>query len=330
MGEKGPVLVLMGIEGRKKPSGVDIETLHAAGQISGALKTTVHVLILGNEIDLAVEEILHYSPEAVHAVDESLLENYHPEYYLAAFHQAYDEIQPCAIVMGHTLQAIDLTPRIAFDLDAGLITDCTGINADSGEVIFFKPVFSSHVLAGYAAGSPFIVTVRSKAFEPAQQRDVKQGKVNKLKVKLDGLKVQTVVAGRAVQEQAGIRVEDAEIIVAGGRGIGGGEGFVKLSELADALGAALGASRPPVDQGWVTAESQVGQTGAIVAPKAYIAIGISGAIQHLAGMAQSKRIIAVNKDAEANIFKVADYGVVGMYEEIVPAFTQAVRGNRKD
>ncbi len=329
MGGKGPVLVLIGIEGRKKHSGVDIETLQAAGQISGTLKTNVHVLVLGNEADSVVEEILHYGPESVHVVDEPILEHYHPEYYLAAFRQAYDEIQPCAVVMGHTLQSIDLAPRIAFDLDAGLITDCTGINVDSGEVIFLKPVFSSHVLAGYAVSSPFIITVRSKAFEPAQRSDAKQGTVNKLKIKLDKLKVRTIVVSRVAQDHAGMRVEDAEIIVAGGRGIGSSDGFKALSELADMIGAALGASRPPVDLGWVSAESQVGQTGAIVAPKAYIAIGISGAIQHLAGMAQSKKIIAVNKDAEASIFKVADYGVVGMFEEIVPAFMQAVRENMK-
>jgi electron transfer flavoprotein alpha subunit len=328
MSGKGPVLVLMEMGEARGISALSIEAFHAAGQIAEALGTSVHALVLGHETGQAAEDLCCYT-ELVHIADDPLLDVYHPEYYLEALIQAGDEIKPLAIVMGHTLMAIDCAPRLAFSLDAGLITDCTGIKVESGEIIFLKPVFSSHILAGFATRTPFIVTVRSKSFELEKRNDVKQGRVNKLKIKLDGLKVQTVVASRVVQEHAGVRVEDAEIIVAGGRGIGSGEGFMKLSELADALGAALGASRPPVDQGWVTAESQVGQTGAIVAPSVYFAIGISGAIQHLAGMTQSKKIIAVNKDAEASIFNVADYGVVGMYEEIVPALTQAVRKNMK-
>ncbi|MGO9145384.1 MAG: electron transfer flavoprotein subunit alpha/FixB family protein, partial [Desulfomonilia bacterium] len=134
---------------------------------------------------------------------------------------------------------------------------------------------------------------------------------------------------RVVRESVGIKVDDAEIIVAGGRGIGSSEGFKVLAVLADTLGAALGASRPPIDTGWISHEAQVGQTGAIVAPAVYFAVGISGAIQHLAGMAQSKKIIAINKDAEASIFKVADYGAVGVYEEIIPALTQAIKDNLK-
>jgi electron transfer flavoprotein alpha subunit len=134
---------------------------------------------------------------------------------------------------------------------------------------------------------------------------------------------------RVLREYEGIKVEDAEIIVAGGRGIGSAEGFEKLTKLAEILEGAVGASRPPIDMGWVTAESQVGQTGAIVAPAVYFAIGISGSIQHLAGMAQSKKIIAINKDKEATIFKYADYGAVGTYEEILPALTQAIQENMK-
>jgi electron transfer flavoprotein alpha subunit len=219
---------------------------------------------------------------------------------------------------------------MAFDLNAGLVTDCTGIEVDSGEVLFLKPVFSSHVLAGYEmTGNPFIVTMRSKSFEPAHRWDLKQGTINIIQVALHQLQPRVVLKDRVVRESTGIKVDDAEIIVAGGRGIGSSEGFKVLADLADTLGAALGASRPPIDTGWISHEAQVGQTGAIVAPAVYFAVGISGAIQHLAGMAQSKKIIAVNKDAEASIFKVADYGAVGVYEEIIPALTQAIKENLK-
>lgn len=196
---------------------------------------------------------MHYGPEEVHAIDDPFLEHYHPEYYLPAFRKAYDDIQPCAVVIGHTLQAIDLAPRIAFDLDAGLITDCTGIEADSDDVIFLKPVFSSHVLAGYTTSPPFIVTIRSKAFDPARRRPTKQCKASRHQVKLDGLKPRAVCASRMVHEQAGIKIEDAETIVAGSRGIGSVEGFGALAELAEVLSAAIGASRPPVDLGWIPA-----------------------------------------------------------------------------
>jgi len=329
MDEKGAVLVLAEIGGKKKLVSQSFEALRAAGQVAGTSGVGVHALVMGHEVMAAAEDLRWFGVDRIYVAEDLQLEHYNPEYYLAAFLQAYECTQPQAVFMGHTLQAIDLAPRIAFALDAGLVTDCSGIRIDSGEVLFLKPVFSGHVLAGYVAREPYIVTVRSKSFEPAPLLDLRKGEVSQLHVELDKIDVRISSTSRVVHEHVGKKVDDAGIIVAGGRGIGSAEGFKILADLAHTLDAALGASRAPVDMGWVPAESQIGQTGAIVAPEVYFAVGISGAIQHLAGMVQSKKIIAINKDAEASIFKMADYGALGVYEEIVPALTRVLRERGK-
>jgi len=323
------VVVLAEILEGKRLASSFFEALHFAHKIADVYGAAVHALILGHDIEDVAEEISHFAVDTIYMADNTNLAVYHPEYYLSAVHQAYKTIAPITFVMGNTLQSIDLAPRLAFDLDAGLITDCTGCQIDSKKIIFLKPVFSSHILAGYTAEKPFIVTIRPKSFEPSKRLEAKQGKIEHLQVKLEKVNVRITATSRVVNDHTGIKVDDAEIIVSGGRGIGSAEGFNVLADLADTLGAAVGASRPPIDTGWIAADAQIGQTGAIVAPVVYFAIGISGAIQHLAGMAQSKKIIAINKDAEAGIFKVADYGVVGIYEEIVPAITQAFREHSK-
>jgi len=326
---KGAVVVVAEILEGKKVASSFFEALHLAHKIADVYGVAVHALILGHDIEDVAEEMRHFAIDTIYVAADPHLAVYHPEYYLSAVHQAYKTIAPIAFVMGNTLQAIDLAPRMAFALDAGLITDCTGYQIDSGNIIFLKPVFSSHILASYRVEKPFIVTMRPKSFEPLQRLEAKQGKIEHLQVKLENVDVRITVTSRVVYDHAGIKVDDAEIIVSGGRGIGSADGFNVLADLADTLGAAVGASRPPIDTGWIAADAQIGQTGAIVAPAVYFAIGISGAIQHLAGMGQSKKIIAINKDAEASIFKVADYGVVGIYEEIVPAITQAFREHSK-
>jgi electron transfer flavoprotein alpha subunit len=329
MNEKGPVLVIAETGVEKKLISQSIEVLRAAGQIAEISGSRVHALVMGHEVGAAAEDLRRFGLDTVFVAEDSRLEHYHPEYHLAAFLHAYERIQPSAVIMGHTLQAIDFAPRIAFSLDVGLITDCSGIRIDSGEVLFLKSVFSGHILAGYAAREPYVVTIRSKSFEPEQCQDEKEIEISLLQVNLNEVNVRIASTSRSVHEHAGKKVDDAGIIVAGGRGIGSAEGFKILAGLAETLGAALGASRPPVDMGWVPAESQIGQTGAIVAPEVYFAVGISGAIQHLAGMGQSKKIVAINKDAEASIFKVADYGAVGVYEEIVPALAHALQERGK-
>jgi electron transfer flavoprotein alpha subunit len=232
--------------------------------------------------------------------------------------------------MGDTLTSVDLAPRLAFFLDTGLITDCVAIESDESGVCFLKPVYSSNVMAAYAfASEPCIVTLRSRVEEAAEKADTQVAKVVPLDVKLDVSGLKTEVIERVSEDDAGLKLTDAEVIVSGGRGMGGPEGFEQLSELAKILNGAVGASRPPVDLGWATPKTQVGQTGEKVSPSVYIAVGISGATQHIAGMQGSKTIVAVNKDPKANIFRIADYGVVGTCEEVVPALKEALLEMRK-
>jgi electron transfer flavoprotein alpha subunit len=172
---------------------------------------------------------------------------------------------------------------------------------------------------------PYMVTMRSRVEEPAEGRHDAGAEVISLDVELDETAVTTKVIERVLEEEEGPSLANSNIIVSGGRGLGGDEGFAKLTELAKVLNAAVGASRPPVDLGWAPPKAQVGQTGEKVGPSVYIAVGISGATQHIAGMTGSKTIVAINKDPKANIFKVADYGVVGTHEEVIPAFNDALK-----
>jgi len=318
------VVVLAEIEEGEKLAASFLEALHAARKIAEAYETRVDALVLGNNVEKVVEEITYYGLDTIYVVDDAHLGTYHPECYLSAFRRACKDIRPTAIVMGHTLRSIDLAPRIAFDLDAGLISDCTGIDFDSDEMVFFKPVFSGNVVAGYTIETrPFIVSMRPKSLEPVRRLEKEQGSIIRIPADLAASDIRIAVTDWVVREHAGIKLEDAAIIVAGGRGMGSAERFRELAVLAEMLGAAVGASRPPVDMGWVPSESQVGQTGVIVAPDVYFAIGISGSIQHIAGMANSRTIVAINTDPEANIFKIADYGIVGSCAELIPSLIEA-------
>jgi electron transfer flavoprotein alpha subunit len=241
-----------------------------------------------------------------------------------------EQVKPKAILMGDTLLSLDLAPRVAFALNTGLLTDCVAIEGAGSQVEFVKPVYSSNVMAAYTfASEPCMVTLRSRVEEAATRQDEASGNITSVEVDLDVSAAATEVMERVVEEEEGIKLTDAEIIVSGGRGIGSAEGFEQLAQLAEVLGGAVGASRPPCDLGWAPSKAQVGQTGEKVAPSLYIAAGISGATQHIAGMQSSKKIVAINKDPKANIFRIADYGVVGECEEVVPALKEAITEIRK-
>jgi electron transfer flavoprotein alpha subunit len=262
----------------------------------------------------------------VYLVDDPLLEDYQPDLYVSIFKQVCETVNPTAIVMGNTLMAIDLAPRISFYLNAGLVTDCVGFEFKKGEVLATKPVFSSNIIAVYAFDSkPYMVTLRSKSEEPAVRGDLAKGEIVFFEATIDSSLIRTPIIKKVVEKEEWARIDNAEMIVAGGRGIGSAEGFAQLSKLAEVIGAALGASRPPCDLGWVPSKLQIGQTGTIVKPSVYFAIGISGSTAHLAGMLGSKTIVAINKDADATIFRVANYGVVEKYEEVLPAFIAEVK-----
>jgi len=243
--------------------------------------------------------------------------------YAAAVAKAVESVSPAAVLFAGSSMGRDLAPRVAARLGVGLASDCTALAAEGGAIVAKRPVFAGKALQTLKfPKAPAIVTLRPKVFAAVSGKG-KVGTVSPLEVAPAAPRAvlrEVVAAGGAT-----VDLTEAEIVVSGGRGLKGPENFGLVEELAKALGASVGASRAVVDAGWRPHSEQVGQTGKTVSPKLYVAIGISGAIQHLAGMSSSRCIVAINKDPEAPIFKIADYGVVGDLFEVVPAITEAVR-----
>jgi len=248
-----------------------------------------------------------------------------PDWQLAAAESAARQASPEAIVLTHTGGARDLAPSLAFRLDSGIVTDATALRVDEGQLIITKPVFGGSAIAEFTIGSsPKVVTLRPRSFEAPEAPAPKDAQVEALSVPATDGAIQVL---EEVHQQAstGPRLKDAKVIVSGGRGLGSPENWSYVEELAQVLGAAVGATRAITDAGWVSPSLQVGLTGATVAPDLYITIGISGAVQHIAGISGARNVVAINRDADANIFKYARYGVVGDWKQIVPAFTQRLK-----
>jgi len=325
MDSDGTVLVLVELRDDQRISALSLECVTAATRLAALWGGRTAALIMGDKVAAAAAEMACYGVDDVVLVDHPDLSGYRPELYVAAFLQASERLKPAAILMGDSLLSLDLAPRIAFALDAGLVTDCVAIEIDGSDVSFIKAVYSSNVMAAYGfASEPWIVTLRARAERAAVEEATRRARVFPVAVALDSSVATTEVVRRVGERAVGGDLAQADIIVSGGRGIGGPEGFEQVVHLAQVLNAAVGASRPPCDLGWAPAHAQVGQTGAKVAPALYIAAGISGAAQHIAGMQNAKTVVAINKDPRANIFKLADYGIVGTCEEVLPAFRAAL------
>ncbi len=244
----------------------------------------------------------------------------------AAVVAAVQVASPSVVLFSASAMGKDLAPRVAAMLGVGLASDCSAMSADGGKLVATRPVYAGKALQKVAfPSSPAIASLRPKLFAPIAPAAGKTAAVEPLPFEWDATAPRAKVTGLAGARSGKPDVTEAEIVVSGGRGMKGPEHFALLEQLADALGASIGASRAVVDAGWRPHGEQVGQTGKVVAPKLYIAVGISGAIQHLAGMTSSKCIVAINKDPDAPIFKVADYGVVGDLFEVVPALTSALQ-----
>ena len=331
MDDNKSVLVFVEVSDENKLKPVSLESLNTGRKLADDYGGTLTALIIGSQIGDPAEELRHYNPDTIYVVDHPDLNPYRSEYYLAAIKQAVDRIPPAVILMGHTLTSIDLAPRIALSSGTGIVTECVDLVFDGGKLLVSKPVFSGNIIARYLInGEPQIITLRAKSFDPAERTETKKGEIVSIEAKLDEIVPLTTVVKRELEKGEGPKLDTANIIVACGRGIGDEENVEIIAELSKTLGAALAASRPPVDLGWVPAKLQVGQTGTIVAPELYIAIAISGSAQHAAGMSESKTIVAINEDEKANIFKISDYGIVGDFEEVVPAFNQSLKEIMKE
>jgi electron transfer flavoprotein alpha subunit len=239
-----------------------------------------------------------------------------------------EKAAPQFLILGQNDIGRDLAPRLAFRLETTVTMDCVelAIDAVSKRLLRTKPVYGGNALAVFTGDTdPQIVTIRTKAMTPLEQDSSRQGEIVNVEAGIDASVMRTKVLERIEEEVAGIKLEDAEVVVAGGRGIGNPEGFSQLEELAKVLKGAVGASRPPCDNNWVPDTLQIGLTGKIIAPEVYIAVAISGSSQHLSGCSGSKNIIAINKDAEANIFRQARFGAVGDWKKVLPAFTAKLK-----
>ena len=256
-------------------------------------------------------------------VEDEKLNHYTPDGFSQAFLAVSKEENPEGIVFGHTALGKDLSPKIAIKLVHGLISDVTTIEEESS-IIFYRPIFSGKAFEKVKMVDGIVfITVRPNNIESLEKDESRSGEVASFPVEIKDLR--TIIKDVVRKASAGVDLSEAKVIVAGGRGVKSSEGFDPLKELADVLGGAVGASRGACDADYCDYSLQIGQTGKVVTPDLYIACGISGAIQHMAGMSNSKVIVAINKDPEASIFNVADYGIVGDLFEVVPMLTEEFR-----
>ncbi|MGR6115885.1 electron transfer flavoprotein subunit alpha/FixB family protein [Aeribacillus composti] len=298
---------------------VSFEAL-AAGKIISEGGEVVAGLI-GENVRTLANDMIYYGADRVVIVEDEKLKYYSPDGYSQAVMAIIDSEKPDAIIFGHTALGKDLSPKIAAKLNAGLISDATAVEIVGGNVVFTRPIYSGKAFEKKIITDGIIfATVRPNNIPPLEKNESRSGEVASISVEIKDLR--TIVREVVQNAAEGVDLSEAKVIVAGGRGVKSAEGFEPLKELASVLGGAVGASRGACDANYCDYSLQIGQTGKVVTPDLYIACGISGAIQHLAGMSNSKVIVAINKDPEANIFNVADYGIVGDLFEVVPMLTE--------
>ncbi|WP_298830471.1 electron transfer flavoprotein subunit alpha/FixB family protein [uncultured Planococcus sp.] len=297
---------------------VSFEAIAAAKKISGGGEV-VSVLIGDSVADFGAE-LIAYGADRVVTVEHPHLKSYTSDGYGQAFMAVVEQENPEGLVFGHTAVGKDLAPKIASKLQSGLISDVTDIEGEGDDAVFIRPIFSGKAFEKVKLKEGIVfITVRSNNIAPLERQE-RSGDVSSLSVDITNLR--TIIKNVVRKSSEGVDLSEAKVIVAGGRGVKSADGFEPLQELANLLGGAVGASRGACDADYCDYSLQIGQTGKVVTPDLYIAAGISGAIQHMAGMSNSKVIVAINKDPEANIFKVADYGIVGDLFEVIPMLTE--------
>lgn len=311
---------------------VGIELLTPGKMMAGKQGGDLVAVVIGHNVDEAVKAASTHGADKVLVVDGPEYEHYTTDAYTIALCALVEKYGPTSMMIGATNNGRDLGPRVSCRLHGGLTADCTALDIDeeSGNVAWTRPAFGGNLMATIMCPNnrPQIGTVRPGVFKKCDETEAK-AEVIREDIHVDEKDIRTKVL-EVIKEMGdeNVDLEGAEIIVSGGRGVGGPEGFEPIRELAKVLGATVGASRAAVDSGWIGHAHQVGQTGKTVGPKLYIACGISGAIQHLAGMSGSDVIVAINKDPDAPIFDVADYGVVGNLFEVLPVLTEEIKKAR--
>lgn len=311
-------------DGKVKKS--SLEVLSEAKRRADEMNMDVAAAIVGHNVEDSSSEVFRYGASKVFVLENTLLSHYSPSGFALALKVLIDEIKPAAVFFSATAMGKDLAPRLAASLGVSLATDCIRLTVNDGKLEVVRPIYAGKVLATFSfKSSPLMASLRPNVFPLIDPLDTK-GELVKKDVAMAEDKVMDQVVERLKAEGTALDVTEAEIVVSGGRGMKGPENFDLLLELTSILPhSAVGASRSAVDAGWIDHQHQVGQTGKTVSPNIYFAFGISGAIQHLAGMSSSKVIVAVNKDPEAPIFKVADFGVIGDLFQVLPRLKEELK-----
>ena len=325
---KGVYVIAEEFEGKLR--NVTLELLGQGKQLAEGIGDEVGAVLIGHNVKPLAQELIALGAHKVYVYDDPKFEHYNTTAFTRALVHFFNEVKPNVYLVGATNIGRDLGPRVANALQTGLTADCTNlfVDDDGKTIVWTRPALGGNIMAEIVCRNdrPQMGTVRPNVFKKPEADPNATGEVIDMHVDLTEADFLTKFVELIKVGGNGIKIEEADIIVAGGRGMNGNEAFTgMLKELADVLGGAVGASRAAVDAGWIDALHQVGQTGKTVGPKIYIAAGISGAIQHLAGMSGSDCVIAINKDEDAPIFKVADYGIVGDAFEIVPKLTAAIK-----
>jgi electron transfer flavoprotein alpha subunit len=303
---------------------VSFELASTARKLADQLGEEVVAVLLGSGVEAMAAELGKYGVDKVFVADNPALEPYTTDAHAAAVAKAVKDNDPSILLLGASMQGKDLSARLVGKLATGMATDCTDVKIADGKLLAIRPMYAGKCFGEVVVtGTPQMASLRPNVFTIVE--NAKAGAVVKFDPALDAAQLKTKVLEVQKEAAGKIDVSEANIIVSGGRGMKGPEGYAILEELAKLLSAAVGASRAAVDAGWRPQSDQVGQTGKVVSPNLYIACGISGAIQHLAGMSSSKYIVAINKDAEAPIFQRADYGIVDDLFKVIPALTGEVR-----
>ena len=327
MAEQQTILVVGEIQDGKL-SATTAELLAAGRGLAPQAETNLAVALWGGDLGDTAQQAIQAGADRVYTVADGLLSTPQIDLVLAAMTAVCQTVSPDIVLLGRTDLGRELAPRLACRLGVSLLQDCMQVelDTDTGRLTATRPVYGGSVLARVrCTGTPQVAAIRPKAYEALEPNAARQGEITPVAVSLDASMAKVTILRQELDESSGVKLEDANIVVAGGRGLGGPEPFAELEELAGMLGAGIGASRAAVDAGWVPPTWQIGLTGRTITPDLYITVGISGASQHMAGCSNAKVIVAINKDTEANIFREARYGVAGDWTAVLPAFMQAIR-----
>jgi len=320
---KNIVILILGEFVKGTLSNITREMLGGGRESADNVNGRLALMLLGDNLELAAKEAIAYGADDVYLAENPELGTYQADTYLQIIEKAVKDVKPEILLTGQTSIGRDLAPRLAFRLGTGLCMDCVRLDIEpiSRIVRMTRPVYGCKALAVMICKTkPQMASIRPGTMKSGEQDRSRKGQLHALAADIDISQIRVKVTAKVDEQMDSVSLDNAKVVVCGGRGMGSADSFSMLEDLARLLGGAVGASRPPCDAGWIPSTRQIGLTGKIVSPNLYIAVAVSGSSQHMAGCAESRTIVAINKDPEANIFATAHYGVVGDYREILPPF----------